>query len=275
MSDDTTAPFLFPAVGRKKVTAAFDGGRSTIDRHFPHLRARVAEGCEDAALLWRQLQAQGFTGTARQVRRWMSEQRRRPARTAPFRWRGRPSANPGPFNSSPVTPLPAARQLAWLLVQPPTTLPVADAVAVARVEQDQDAAAVAKLARRFTAFVRGCKAGNQTDAVAAGAELDAWLVEAGGCGVPTMETFAAGLRKDGNVIRAALTTPWSNGQTEGQVNRLKLIKRQMYGHASFDLFRRRTLLAQSPHRLENGQLAERMANTSQNSVAMQFPWATA
>jgi len=217
--------------------------RSSIDRHLPHLQARVAEGCEDAAVLWRELQAQGFTGTARQVRGWMSERRRRPARTAPSRWRGRPSANPGLSNSSPVTPLPAARQLAWLLVQPPTTLPAADAAAVGRVEQDKDARIVAKLARRFTALVRGCNAGNQTDAGAAGAELDAWLVEAGGCGVPTMETFAAGLKKDGDAIRAALTTPWSNGQTEGQVNRLKLIKRQMYGHASFDLLRRRVLLA--------------------------------
>ncbi len=91
--------------------------------------------------------------------------------------------------------------------------------------------------------MRSCNAGNQTDAAAAGAELDAWLVEAGGCGVPTMETFAAGLKKDGDAIRAALATPWSNGQTEGQVNRLKLIKRQMYGQASFDLLRRRVLLA--------------------------------
>jgi len=67
--------------------------------------------------------------------------------------------------------------------------------------------------------------------------------EAGKCGVPTMETFAAGLAKDVDAIRAALTTPWSNGQTEGQVNRLKTIKRQMYGPASFDLLRRRVLLA--------------------------------
>jgi len=194
-------------------------------------------------VLWRELQAQGFPGTARQVRRWMSKRRRRPARTAPHRWRGRAPANPGSADGSPPTPLPAARLLAWLLVQPPATLPAADAAAVGRVEQDKDARIVAKLARRFTALVRGCNAGSQTDAVGAGAELDAWLVEAGGCGVPTLETFAAGLKKDSDAIRAALTTPWSNGQTEGQVNRLKLIKRQMYGHASFDLLRRRVLLA--------------------------------
>ena len=223
--------------------AARRPGHSTIDRHLPHLQARVAEGCEDGAVLWRELQAQGFTGTARLVRRWLSERRRTPARTAPHRWRGRAPANPGLPDDSTPTPLPAARQLAWLLVQSPTTLPAADAAAVARVEQDQDAAAVAKLARRFTALVRGCSAGNQTDAAAAGAELDAWLAEAGKCGVQTMETFAAGLKQDAGAIRAALTTPWSNGQTEGQVNRLKTIKRQMYGHASFDLLRRRVLLA--------------------------------
>ena len=92
--------------------------------------------------------------------------------------------------------------------------------AVARVEQDEDAAAVA-----------------------ARAELDAWLTEAGACGVPAMETFAAGLGRDSDAIRAALTTPWSNGQTEGQVNRLKLLKRQSYGRAGFDLLRRHVLIA--------------------------------
>ena len=101
----------------------------------------------------------------------------------------------------------------------------------------------AALARGFTAPVRGRNAGNQDDAVAARAELDAWLTEAGACGVPAMETFAAGLGRDSDAIRAALTTPWSNGQTEGQVNRLKLLKRQSYGRAGFDLLRRHVLIA--------------------------------
>jgi len=104
---------------------------------------------------------------------------------------------------------------------------------------------IALLKPGSTAIMPRCAPVSQTqsDAVAAGAELDAWLAEAGKCGVPTMETFAAGLKQDADAIRAALTTPWSNGQTEGQVNRLKTIKRQMYGHASFDLLRRRVLLA--------------------------------
>jgi transposase len=70
-----------------------------------------------------------------------------------------------------------------------------------------------------------------------------WLADAAASGVRAMATFAAGLKNDAAAICAALTMPWSNGQTEGQVNRLKLIKRQMFGHASFELLRRRVLLA--------------------------------
>ena len=57
-----------------------------------------------------------------------------------------------------------------------------------------------------------------------------------------MRRFAAGLKPDLTAVKAALSLPWSNGQTEGQVNRLKRIKRQMYGRASFDLLRHRILL---------------------------------
>ena len=56
-------------------------------------------------------------------------------------------------------------------------------------------------------------------------------------------TFAAGLRQDGAADQAALTTPWTSGQTEGQVGKLKLLKRQTFGRGSFDLLRRRVLLA--------------------------------
>ncbi|NOJ96290.1 transposase, partial [Corallococcus coralloides] len=55
--------------------------------------------------------------------------------------------------------------------------------------------------------------------------------------------FAQGLEQDGDAVRAALATPWSNAQSEGQITKLKLLKRQMYGRASFDLLRRRALLA--------------------------------
>jgi transposase len=91
----------------------------------------------------------------------------------------------------------------------------------------------------FIALVRTANASKQADIRTARTELTNWLTEARVSGVPAMETFAAALEGDS----AAPTTPWSNGQREGQVNRLKFIKRQMFGHASFDLLRRRVLLA--------------------------------
>ncbi len=73
--------------------------------------------------------------------------------------------------------------------------------------------------------------------------MNTWLVEARACGVRAVETFVAGLEQDGAAVRAALTLPWSNGQAEGQITKLKLLKRSMYGRASFALLRRRVLLA--------------------------------
>ena len=139
--------------------------------------------------------------------------------------------------------MPSPPQLAWLLVQPPSALSGPDAALVARVEQDPTAAHVAGLARRLTALVRGCGVNHKVDPEAARVALTTWLADARRSGVRALETFAAGLEQDGAAIRAALTTPWSSGQAEGQITRLKLIKRQMYGRASFDLLRRRVLLA--------------------------------
>ena len=105
---------------------------------------------------------------------------------------------------------------------------------------------MAGLARRFTALVRACGVkGRQGSGVPTepAVELDRWLVEARACGVSAIGTFATGLDLDGAAVRAALTEPWSSGQAEGQVNRIKLLKRQSYGRASFDLLRRRVLMA--------------------------------
>jgi transposase len=107
----------------------------------------------------------------------------------------------------------------------------------------KEAAQVASLARRFTALVRNCGTGQPTPLAAPVADLDTWLAEARACGIGAVEMFAAGLEQDGAAVRAALTEPWSSGQAEGQINRLKLLKRQSYGRASFDLLRRRVLIA--------------------------------
>ncbi len=220
-------------------------GRSILDPYLPYLERRLAEGCENGLALWRELRGMGFPGGNKQVHRWLAERR-----TAPAKVGRRRTENPNDTRAAAVggkgPPLPAPRQLAWLLVQPVAALGAADAAAVARVEQDGEAKTAAGLARRFTALVRACgvRGRREGDAPAEPvAELDAWMAEAGACGIVPIKTFAAGLEVDGAAVRAALTEPWSSGQAEGQVNRLKLLKRQSYGRASFDLLRRRVLLA--------------------------------
>ena len=86
-----------------------------------------------------------------------------------------------------------------------------------------------QLARRFIALVRTCGVAGRRDGRAPadpGVELDAWLADARACSAPGIATFAAGLEVDGAAVRAALTEPWSSGQAEGQIHRIKLLKRQ-------------------------------------------------
>ena len=73
------------------------------------------------------------------------------------------------------------------------------------------------------------------------AGFDRWLARARSCGVPELTRFAASLRADLSAVRAAFDSSWSNGQVEGQINRLKFLKRQMYGRANLDLLRVRVL----------------------------------
>lgn len=61
--------------------------------------------------------------------------------------------------------------------------------------------------------------------------------------LPALHAFADGLRRDYQAVTAGLTLPWSSGPVEGHVNRIKMLKRQMYGRAGFALLRKRVLLA--------------------------------
>jgi transposase len=72
-------------------------------------------------------------------------------------------------------------------------------------------------------------------------KLDDWLRKMESCEVKKLQNFAVSLRQDYEAVKAALSYDWSNGQVEGQVNRLKTIKHQMYGRANFDLLRLRIL----------------------------------
>ena len=127
--------------------------------------------------------------------------------------------------------MPSTRRTTRLLTTDPASLSAADRCFVDALLASAPAIrAAAEHIRAFADLVRRREP----------AAFDAWLGTAAAAG---LGGFAAGLRQDRAAVRAAVAEPWSNGPVEGQINRLKLIKRQMFGRAKFDLLRQRVLQA--------------------------------
>ena len=187
--------------------------RSRMTILAPYLEALEAEwneGCRRGAELWRRIRAVGYPGSIRVVTEWTT--RRRRAETVGGLGLGR---------------VPSARRLARLLTVDRDSLSKADAMIVAAIEKDVPSLVVARsLLRRFQTMLRA----------KATEDLTAWIAAAR---ESHLASFATGVAADRDAIAAALAEPWSNGQTEGQITKLKLVKRQMYGRANLDLLRAR------------------------------------
>ena len=212
-------------------------GRSLLDPYIGHLTRRWLAGCRNAAQLWREIKGQGYSGTRRQVAQWAYERREQPHRTTPTRNLDiQPASFAQLVTVTPVpdrVPLPVARQLVWLFLKHTDQLEAEEVSLRQQLLRHPLLATAKRLAQDFQRMVRERKLISWTT----------WLKACEGAGISELSNFAAGLRQDEQAVRAALTLEWSNGQTEGQVNRLKLLKRQMYGRAKFDLLRRRCLAA--------------------------------
>jgi len=201
--------------------------KSILDPFLPYLERRHVEGCENALGLWREIQQQGFAGTERQVLRWLHLRRTRVASSTPKIHR---PTLPTPAPVQPVR-LPSAGALSWILVQSPEQQSDDQRLLLHHLLQNRDVDNLYPLAQRFVLMVKQRLV----------AHLDTWLAASAETSVVPLRHFALGIQHDYAAVRAALETPWSNGQTEGQVNRLKFIKRQMYGRANLDLLRLRVL----------------------------------
>ena len=190
----------------------------------PYLLQRWQEGCHTGMRLYREVRAQGFAHGASNVMRFVAQLRRDEAA-------GQPA---GTTARAKAAPTPTARHVAALFLRRPEDLDAEEQAYLTRLRAaDATVAAASDLTQAFATMAR-----ERT-----GDALDGWLDEATACATPALGRFAKGLRADYDAVRAGLTEEWSNGQTEGQVNRLKLIKRQMYGRAKFDLLRQRVLQA--------------------------------
>ena len=199
---------------------------SRTDRFLDYLRRRWDEGCHNAAQLTREIQAMGFGGTAVMVRR----------RVAPWRRGERTQGcRPASRQHSPCPRRPSSRRVSWwLLKEPAEREPEEQALVQALGDRCAELKTSAELAREFAGLVRQRQAGGWEN----------WMTKVQGPGVAReLSGFAEGLKQDEAAVKAALSLEWSNGQVEGRINRLKLLKRQMYGRAKFDLLRRRFLQA--------------------------------
>ena len=205
---------------RKLVRQAVRGERgdvfrvrqSSLDAWLPVLDALWDAGCRNGADLWRRLCEQGFCGSLRVVGEWATRHRR----VEQMRVQGMQKS-------------PSARALAQLMTVGRNHLTKADTVTVAAVEVGvPNLATVGSLVERFQTMIRS----------KAAADLDSWIEQAR---ISLIAPFAAGVARNVRAIRAAISEPWSIGQVEGQITRLKLVKRQMYGRAKLDLLEARML----------------------------------
>ncbi len=189
---------------------------SKLDPFKPWINQRWNDGITDAAALHAGLQAQGWTGSVQAVRRYVR----------PFRQLA--AAPP------PAPAVPKARQITRWLLSRPASLDPGEQTQLAGIRArcphlDALAAHVTSFAEMMTN-----RTGEQ--------ELSGWLTAVEADDQPCLHSFATGIRRDLDAVTAGLTLPYSSGAVEGNVNRIKMLKRQMYGRAGFALLRKRVIL---------------------------------
>jgi transposase len=188
---------------------------SSVEEHRPYLDRRWEEGCHNASQLWREMRERGFAGRHSIVRNWI----RKHYGPKAARIRRKPFVKPPPR----VSP----RQTAWQMLKPcDQSQPYLDEL----YRRSPEIATCAAVAREFFRLVQ------QRD-------LPAWAKWREDARQSPLASFAKHLCRDEAAVRAALQYDWSNGPVEGNVHRLKLIKRSMYGRANFDLLRLRVIAA--------------------------------
>jgi len=191
-----------------------------------YLRTRWAEGCHNATQLWHELRARGYTGCYDSVAALVA-----PWRGEHYRHRGRVTVRRAAADAdSAYTP----HQACWLLLRPLDNLTADERAYLTRLYQACPQVALAEaLVEEFGTVLRE----RDVDS------LYTWLRHAETSGIKEVQALARSIWLDQAAVEAAVRLDWSQGQVEGQVNRLKTTKRAMYGRASLDVLRRRLVCA--------------------------------
>jgi transposase len=193
--------------------------RSAIDPYRPYLQERWQQGCHATSQLWHELQERGFSGSWMTVYRWVQLQGDGKTEAQP------PTTSPDPHM--------APRHLAWLFLRHPEHLEKQEQQTLSLIRQEKNVEIVYGLSQQFVTMVKERQAHL----------VDTWLRDCQMSGITDLVTFAQGLEKEASALHAALTLPYSNGPVEGKINKLKYIKRSMYGRSGFPLLRQKVLKA--------------------------------
>ena len=199
-----------------------------LDPYIPYLIERWNAGCRNGTALWKEIIEQGYTGKRVTVFSFIT--RLRKALGIPAKNRTIRDGTVAVPDARPLTP----RSAIWLVLQRPDQREDATIERIAKLrEVHTELDAAITLTESFAALIRTRNP----------AALDPWLDQATASLLQPFHSFATSLRRDYNAVRAGVELEWSTGPVEGAINRLKMIKRTMFGRAGFPLLQRRVLLA--------------------------------
>lgn len=216
MSLNTILRFSRAATPEELFTGQWQSRATKLDAYKPYLDLRWLEGCTNAWKLWEEIREQGYPDGYGNVRNYVS-------RTL----RGKPQ---------PVGPRPpSARTVTrWLLAHPDALVESHRIQLKAVLANCPELDVLAKHVRAFAHMVTDLQAD----------QLPEWIESASAAtGLPTLSRFAHHLERDLDAVVAGLSQPRNSGVVEGHVNRFKMLRRQMFGRAGFELLRKRVLLA--------------------------------
>lgn len=212
--------------------------RSLFDPYLPYLRTRWHEGCRNIMQLYRELIDQGLSVTYKALndyirRKFLPSVTLPPIPTPPKQLVYKGQLIPRRFRrgNPPLIPLPSPKQALWMLLKPEKLNEDEQEVVKRLTLLSPEINKAIELATDFCLLMKEKKISS----------LSEWIDKVKNSKISELKSFLRGIESDQSVIESAIIYQWSNGQTEGQVNKLKYLKRQMYGRAKFDLLKARVL----------------------------------
>jgi transposase len=202
---------------------------SLLDPFKPYILERWNAGCHTGMTILGEIMEQGYRGSQTTFLAYMTQLRQ--ASGLPPKKRCSVTAKPV---RDPTQRLPSSRDLTWLVLRKADTLEADEQQRLVQLSGVHDDLATGiTLVQEFATIVRE----HQHN------QLDSWLARAAQSAIAPLVSFANGIRRDYDAVKAGVTLPYSNGPTEGHINRLKMLKRQMFGRAKLDLLKQRLIAA--------------------------------